>query len=406
MAATTRRGWESRRRRRLRRLAYLGLAAAAAGLWTGSALLQVHFSAKAGIPSSCGFGPKTSCDRIALSEYSEAFGWPLPIYAILLCLALVGLFLQSGRRAARAGAPLAWASAVAGCALLYGIYLIGVQAFVLETWCLLCLALDLVLLAGSLVGVAAYLGRAGGPIAFAMGSARRGLRSTAGRIGSAALILGAVALVASGTALERGRLLEEARRIFSGKPLDLPWMYSGPSLGAENASVRIVVFSDYQCGACRRAADILEDLVAADPDVEIVHQDFPLDALCNSNLSQTLHPLACWASLFADCAGAQGRYWEFHDLIFARQRELSPEQLRAMALELSLDPRRFSTCVEGETARRDLIARVSRTSVLNIQRTPTLFINGYRFEGNPSPKLLRALLAAARERSGGRARTG
>jgi len=387
------------RAKRLRRLMHFALAHALVGLFVSAVLLRIHvFSEYRGAPG-CGLGETTDCYRVARSEYSELLGWPLAAYSSLYFLAVLILLMAALRRAELQAPSLALVASLSALGLMEGLYLIGVQAFVIETWCLLCLALDVILLALVLAGWAAWPRRPNLLAAHAGRWARWAIVSRRGRW-VAALIAGLLAAgIASGLALRRDRLRHQAEGVFVGRPVQVAWLENGPSRGPADASVTIVMFSDFQCGACARAAEVLDELLEEQSDLRLVHQDFPLDSMCNPALERTFHPLACWGALFADCAGAQGHYWEYHDLLFARQDALSEDQLKQIALDLPLELQRFESCINDQAVQRGLTQRVGRAVQLNIQRTPTLFINGFRVEGNPGLDALRAIAELARQRA-------
>src|SRR3989344_2590506 len=109
-------------------------------------------------------------------------------------------------------------------------------------------------------------------------------------------------------------------------------MDDDPVLGDENAPLTIIEFSDFECPFCKRAND---DAIAQvksqyvnSGKVKIVYRDFPLTSI---------HPNAQKAAEAAECADDQGKFWEMHDIIFARQPSLSLANLKNWAVELGLD---------------------------------------------------------------------
>jgi protein-disulfide isomerase len=84
-----------------------------------------------------------------------------------------------------------------------------------------------------------------------------------------------------------------------------------------------------------------------------------------------------------------------------RQQRLSEAELKSLVIELNLDLARFQTCVNDSAVHSQFSQRIGRALQLQIQRTPTLFINGYRVEGNPGLDLLRQIVALARQRARG-----
>ena len=105
-----------------------------------------------------------------------------------------------------------------------------------------------------------------------------------------------------------------------------------PRVGAEAAPVQVVVFSDFECPYCRRAAPVLRRVAAAFPnDVSLIWRHFPLG----------IHPSAPRAAEAAQCAEDQGRFWEFHDALFSQSASLAVVSMAAVARTLGLDAERF-----------------------------------------------------------------
>lgn len=160
-------------------------------------------------------------------------------------------------------------------------------------------------------------------------------------------------------------------------PLLLPkvdFRADGPSRGDAGAPVTIVEFSDYECGYCKDAEGTLRRLLDAYPGrVRLVHQAFPLS---------TIHPRAQKAAEAALCAGEQGRYWEMHESIFARQGEISLEDLKARARALALDGPRFDTCLDSGRMTAAVEASRALGESIGVGSTPTFFVNGRPLAGS------------------------
>ncbi|HKW91449.1 MAG TPA: DsbA family protein [Methylomirabilota bacterium] len=149
-----------------------------------------------------------------------------------------------------------------------------------------------------------------------------------------------------------------------------PSMVRGPAA----APVTIFEWSDYQCPFCKNAQEALARLRAEFPDtLRIVFKDFPL----------RMHPLAVPAALAARCAGAQGRYWEYHDILFVAQPDFSREQLVGYARRLGLDVGAFTQCFDGRQFLEAIAADQREGLAAEVQGTPTFFINGQRVVGEP-----------------------
>jgi protein-disulfide isomerase len=144
-----------------------------------------------------------------------------------------------------------------------------------------------------------------------------------------------------------------------------------PRLGSETAPVQIIEFADYECPYCQQVnADLTRLREQFGNSVSVTYKDFPLP----------MHPLAARAAEAARCAGAQGKFWEFHDSLFETKR-LQVSDLKEQARKLKLDTARFDQCLDsGEQA-----AAVKKDSKegqrLGLQGTPSFFINGHFMSG-------------------------
>lgn len=147
-----------------------------------------------------------------------------------------------------------------------------------------------------------------------------------------------------------------------------PAMTRGPA----TAPVTVVEWSDYECPFCRRAQEVLQRLQGEFPDtVRFVFKDFPLRS----------HPNALPAALAARCAGVQGRYWEYHDLLFVAQPDLSRDHLIAYARRLGLDAPAFTECLDTARFRDAVLADQREGREAGVRATPTFFINQRKIEG-------------------------
>jgi protein-disulfide isomerase len=144
-----------------------------------------------------------------------------------------------------------------------------------------------------------------------------------------------------------------------------------PRLGSDSAPVQIIEFADYECPYCQQVnADLTRLREQFGNSVSVTYKDFPLP----------MHPLAARAAEAARCAGAQGKFWEFHDSLFETKR-LQVSDLKEQARKLKLDSARFDQCLDsGEQA-----AAVKKDSKegqrLGLQGTPSFFINGHFMSG-------------------------
>jgi protein-disulfide isomerase len=159
-------------------------------------------------------------------------------------------------------------------------------------------------------------------------------------------------------------------------------------LGPADATVTLLEYGDYQCPYCGAAHPVVKQLLSMlGDDVRFAFRHFPLTQV---------HPFALDAALAAEAAGAQGRFWQMHDLLFEHQDQLGRNGLIALAKALGLDLDRFSHDVTERTfepkVRRDFMSGVRS----GVNGTPTFFINGVRHNGGwDLESLLEAIQEAA-----------
>lgn len=146
---------------------------------------------------------------------------------------------------------------------------------------------------------------------------------------------------------------------------------SAPRRGPAGAPVTIVEFSDYQCPYCKRAAPTVREVLNRYGDqVSLVFKDLPL----------SIHPYAAKAAEAARCAGEQGRYWDYHDALFAAPA-LNEAILEELARSMGLDTPRFQDCLASRRQRAAVEADARQAQELGISGTPAFLVNGILLSG-------------------------
>jgi Na+/H+ antiporter NhaA len=159
--------------------------------------------------------------------------------------------------------------------------------------------------------------------------------------------------------------------------------------GPARASVTVVEYGDFQCPYCGRAEPVVRDLLA-DTDLRYVWRHLPLI---------DVHPQAQLAAEAAEAAGAQGKFWEMHDLLLARQENLRVNDLLAYAEELGLDKDVFHDDVKRHAYSARIAQDVESADVSGVSGTPTFFINGQRHYGAFDIETLTSAVKIARARA-------
>ncbi len=146
--------------------------------------------------------------------------------------------------------------------------------------------------------------------------------------------------------------------------------------GNPNAPVTIVEFSDFQCPFCQRVQGTLRDLLKKyDGKVKLAYRDFPLGEM---------HRRAEAAAEASRCAGEQGKFWEYHDLLWTDPSKLDPAALSGYAARLALDEIRFNACVTGGRYKADIEKDLRDGAKAGVSGTPAFVINGV-FLGGAQP---------------------
>lgn len=147
-------------------------------------------------------------------------------------------------------------------------------------------------------------------------------------------------------------------------------------LGNPNAKVSVIEYSDFQCPFCGRmfseTLPKLKENFVKTGKVKFIYRHFPLSSI---------HQYAQKAAEASECASEQGKFWEYHDMIFERQNSLSADNLKAWAKGLGLDSNRFDSCLDSDKYAAIIEADLNEGSALGVNGTPATFVNGKLISG-------------------------
>ena len=158
-----------------------------------------------------------------------------------------------------------------------------------------------------------------------------------------------------------------------------------PAFGPENAKVKIVEFSDFECPFCSKAAAAVHQIRQKyEKDVRFVFRQFPLE------MHRNARPAAL-ASLEAD---AQGKFWQFHDKLFENQSELQRDALERHAQAVGLDMTKFKKALDDNTHAAAVDRDLKLGTGVQVNGTPTMFLNGKRVENPTDVGAISAMIEA------------
>ena len=161
--------------------------------------------------------------------------------------------------------------------------------------------------------------------------------------------------------------------------------------GREDAPVTLVEYGDFECPYCGQAEPVVRALLADfGDDLRYVWRHLPL---------ADVHPNAQLAAEASEAAGAQGRFWDLHDVLLTHQRGLRPPNLLRYADDLGLDVDRFSEDLRRHVHRDRVAEDVDGADLSGVSGTPTFFVNGRRQHGAYDVDTLTRAVRAARARA-------
>ena len=194
------------------------------------------------------------------------------------------------------------------------------------------------------------------------------------------LVVGVIAVIVAALVIVPSviRALAPVGEIFPISPVARP-EGEGTALGNPDAPVRVEVFEDFQCPACRIYSEETEpqvlDTYVAEGDVYYVYRHFPfLDDRAPGNESDQ-------AANAAMCAAEQGRFWDYHDMLFANwnsenQGAFADKRLVAFADSLGLDADAFNACFRENRYQDEIDADIADAVTYGVTGTPSVFVNG------------------------------
>ena len=412
------------------RISWVVLLALVGGALSGLLLFDHHGVGAAGaaVDAMCGPSEQSGCETVSTSRYSSignislaAIG--LVFYGSVVFLASLALVVGESLRSAAAGLAIA----LVGAGVVADLGLFGLQAFAIGAFCKLCLAT---------YGVNLALFALLWPAMRQFGSAFATLLGGEGRhmfvvwaLGSLVIMVSVVAVesaLAENAEAQKGSILGTAAPVSSGdsgsgpsleaelarvqaqlgelqETLDDPTKYQKyqetkalaqfaseqvqtlaldaiPFKGPDGAPIRVVEFSDFLCPYCKNLAAALSNYLPSSGErVAIFYKNYPLDLDCNPGLSRTLHEGACELALGAVCASEQDKFWPYHDRIFALQpHNAEVDDVVRIAASVGLEEGPMRACMESSSAKDNLAAQIAEAKRLEVNSTPTLFINGKR----------------------------
>src|SRR5581483_1528412 len=360
------------------------------GAALGALVLFIHHrmaASQGAYTSFCDISERMSCDVVLGSSYATLLGVPVAGWGMLAFLAAgaIALALAGTRGDARLRVAMMLAG-VSAAILAVAIYFFAVSSFAIGVACPLCLSLDAVAI--SLFATSVAIVRALRPTAPAGWPSTRVLLGFGGAIAAGVV---AIAAIQRPQAAESGDVsvadVRERDPRFYAFYVSQPVVENvtaegGYPIGPADAPVTVVEFTDFECPYCARAYQDLKRALGSDHSAaRVVVRNFPLNSDCNPQIQTHVHSRACQAAVAGECAGAQGKFREYQNILFEHQDALDTPSLIGYAARLGLDQTEFERCLSSPAAAAAVAEDVAAGAAFGVTSTPTFFINGRRISG-------------------------
>jgi protein-disulfide isomerase/uncharacterized membrane protein len=401
----------------------------------GGALALILLSKHYGVPllgeavlAACGEGG--GCDVVSQSRYAVFLSLPLAAWGLILYGSLAALLAPSlfGKSEQETDPGLSLGFVLSALAVLIDVVLFGLQIFAIKAFCKFCIAtyfVNLLLVASlwphrQMSRAASFLFAPETRRAFvawlfaalwvaataiALNSALQGRKELAGNS-----ILGTPTMLQAPQKVEKGPLdqqlaaaqaeakkwkdtLDDERKLqiylnqkarddFNKAEVAKLDLSRAPSEGAKDGPITVVSFSDFMCPFCRDLAMGLKNfLPTAGDQIRVRYKNFPLDGACNVRIGQTIHPGSCELALGGVCAEESGRFWEYHDKVFAQRWDRATrDDVLKIGASVGLDGVKLKSCMDSAATRGLLAKDIDEGWRVGVASTPTIFVNGRRLQ--------------------------
>jgi protein-disulfide isomerase/uncharacterized membrane protein len=361
-------------------LSILSAVGAALAIWQ-TRLFFVTRSGMGELHSFCNIGQTFDCTAIEMSKYSEFIGgFPLSGFAIagyltILVLSLMGLGSHSFRKNVR-GLLIFFT----GIAVLFSLAYLVIMLTVIGKLCILCLTVDIINVALLIISLRLPKSEE------TPGAGGVNFGHLAG-VGIGSLLV--AFLFAKGldpqSEMKKDDLNDLMESVMNTPSIPVDYPADSPVVGDPNGKVLVVKFSDYECPACKMGASAIHPLFKRYPSgVKFVFVNYPLDQACNPNIPRKMHEFACEAANVAICGGIQGKFLDTYETLFDHQKDFETGKIADLLAHVpGIDLAKLKECIKlpstADKLRRDIVS--GGKDKMNIQSTPTFFVNGKKVEG-------------------------
>lgn len=342
---------------------------------------------KYALSSFCSINEFVDCDGAARSTVSQFWGIPLAYWGIFFYLTVLFLTVVDWFKKIRLlkflevfKNPMSYVSTLGTVAFACSMVLAGLSVFKIHKLCILCFITYFIDLFIALVASSGEFKKLVEAFKTTFVDFIAGAKQYT-KTFVVLVIMAAAFLVYSGTTYNFVPHVKKQKAILKYRDIKFnPYRVKGNVLGAEDGDVVIELYSDYVCPICYMENIMLHEAVKDFSNIKIVHHNVPFDKECNPYISINMHPNACFMAKGAIAAGKQGNYWEMSSLLYENQPK-NIEQMLKLADQLGFDKDKFINDLESEATANEIEIELKKSDDLQIDSTPTIFINGDEIVG-------------------------
>ena len=360
------------------------------GLVLSIKLAFIHYSAnydKYALSSFCSINDFIDCDGVAKTIYSQFLGIPLCYWGIFFYTTILFLSISDWLKKIRFfrflevfKEPQAYIATLGSIAFLCSMILAGISICVIKKLCILCFVtyiIDLVIAVIAADGTFKNILKSFKTTFFDFIDGAKKYPKTCIIL----ILISASFLAYSGITLDFVPNVKRSKAILKYRKIKYnPYRVKGNELGNPNGNVVIELYSDYVCPLCYINNIMLHQAVKEYKNIRINHHNYPFDKECNPFIMMNMHPHACFMSRAALAAKEQGNYWEMSSLLYEKQ-PTKMDQLLEIADQLGFDKDKFIKDFESPKTTKIMETEISEGDNIDIDATPTMFINGDKIVG-------------------------
>ncbi|MBU4484724.1 thioredoxin domain-containing protein [bacterium] len=342
--------------------------------------------------SYCSITEYVNCDVVNTSSYSEFLRIPIAWWGVLFYLSffLFSLFVKFSKKDNRATIALCWFMSIGS--IFYSIFLAYIAFFVLEVFCIECMAMYFV---NIVLFVSLYLMlniKLKDIISFVKNYIKAALRIKSNELGFSSKIFAHVLVLA--VVFIPGYLImydvqakalpgrfdmdvdDNIENHFVQSLHDIEPDLNRLSWGSPEAKVEIIEISDFGCPFCKLAAfNVKPRLYEFKDEVRYYFMHYPLSSQCNPYVKRDIHPQSCLAARATICAEEQGEFQSIHDWLFKNQDDITEKNLTQQAAVVKMNKDIFKECLYSQSTSDILKTDIEKANHIHIEGVPAIFVN-------------------------------